>query len=136
MSRCPAAAALLFLAAAAAGLAQDFRPQGTWLVSDRVAIEIFDCDGSLCGRIGWLRNPALRTPEMCGRTIVWGLTRTGDRAWGNGAFFDPENGQTYDLSAEIESFDTISARIYEGIPLFGRTEILQRIAPRSLPDWC
>jgi hypothetical protein len=42
-----------------------------WLVTDRTAIDMSDCEGAVCGRIVWLRNPDLRTPEMCGRTIVW-----------------------------------------------------------------
>jgi uncharacterized protein (DUF2147 family) len=116
--------------------AQMAKPEGAWIISDRVAIEVFDCGGSLCGRIVWLRNPALRTAEMCGRTIVWGLTPDGPASWSNGWFFDPENHSTYDLSAELESADRIAARIYKGVSWFGRTEILTRIPPRSLEGWC
>jgi hypothetical protein len=70
--------------------AQSAVPEGNWVVSHKVAIEVFDCSSLLCGRIVWLRNPALRTAEMCGKTIA----------------------------------------------LFGRTEILNRIPPRSLGGWC
>ena len=56
---------------------------------------------------------------MCGRTIVWGLTSDGPEQWGNGWFFDPEDGNTYNISAQIETNDRISARIYKGISLFG-----------------
>ncbi|HEY7581309.1 MAG TPA: DUF2147 domain-containing protein [Acetobacteraceae bacterium] len=111
-------------------------PDGTWLVSQRVAFDIFPCRDALCGRIVWLRNPALRTSTMCGRTIVWGLTSAGPSQWDDGWFFDPENSQTYNVSARVETIDRISARIYRGIPLFGRTEILTRISARSLPGWC
>jgi uncharacterized protein (DUF2147 family) len=111
-------------------------PDGTWLVSERVAFDIFPCKDALCGRIVWLRNPALRTSTMCGRTIVWGLTSAGPSEWNDGWFFDPENGATYNVSAHVETIDRISARIYRGIPLFGRTEILTRIAAGSLPGWC
>jgi uncharacterized protein (DUF2147 family) len=111
-------------------------PDGTWLVSQRVAFDIFPCKDALCGRIAWLRNPALRTNTMCGRTIVWGLTSAGASQWNDGWFLDPENGETYQLSAQVESIDRISARIYRGVPLFGRTEILTRISARSLPGWC
>src|SRR5438045_4464354 len=31
---------------------------GTWLLAGRVAIAISDCQGGICGRIVWLRNPA------------------------------------------------------------------------------
>jgi len=101
-----------------------------------VAIEVFDCSSLLCGRIVWLRNPALRTAEMCGKTIVWGLTPAGPGRWTNGWFFDPENRSTYNLSAQLRSVDTIAAHIYKGISLFGRTEILNRIPPRSFGGWC
>lgn len=111
-------------------------PDGTWLVSERVAFDIFPCKGALCGRIAWLRNPALRTTTMCGRTIVWGLTAAGPSQWDDGWFFDPEDGQTYNVSAHVETIDRISARIYRGIPLFGRTENLTRISAHSLPGWC
>ena len=109
---------------------------GTWLINDRLAIQVFDCRHLLCGRIVWLRRPALRTPELCGRTIVWGLTPTGPARWSDGTFFNPEDGNTYNLSAQLETNGTISARIYDGVAIFGKTEILQRIAPRSLAGWC
>ena len=56
-------------------------PEGTWIVSDRVAIKVFECSGHLCGQIAWLRNPKLRIREMCGRVIVWGLTPVGPVRW-------------------------------------------------------
>lgn len=119
-----------------AARAQTAVPDGTWLVSQRIAFDIFPCKDGLCGRIVWLRNPALRTTEMCGRTIVWGLTPAGPTRWTNGWFFDPEDRKTYNLSAQLQSVDTMAARIYKGVSLFGRTEILNRIPPRSLGGWC
>jgi uncharacterized protein (DUF2147 family) len=109
---------------------------GTWLLQDKMAIQISDCESALCGRIVWLRNPALRTPAMCGRTIVWGLTADGPSQWGNGWIFDPEDGNTYHLSATLQPEDTIQARIFEGIPMLGETKVLRRIENRSLPGWC
>jgi uncharacterized protein (DUF2147 family) len=111
-------------------------PDGTWLVSQRIAFDIFPCQNALCGRIVWLRDPALRTAAMCGRTLIWGLEPDGPAEWSGGRFFDPENGATYDVSARVETSDRISARIYRGIALFGKTETLTRIASRSLPGWC
>jgi uncharacterized protein (DUF2147 family) len=118
------------------GRAEPVVPDGTWLVNQRVAFDLFPCKNALCGRIVWLRNPMLRTAEMCGRTIIWGLTADGPMQWGGGWFFDPENGATYNVSAHVESNDRISARIYRGFSMFGRTEILTRIASHSLPGWC
>ncbi len=128
--------ALLAFLSPSIAVAETPIPDGTWLISKRVALEVFRCQNALCGRVAWLRNPALRTPEMCSRTIIWGLTSEGPAEWGDGWFFDPEDGDTYNVSARVETIDRISARIYKGISLFGRTEILTRIAPRSLPGWC
>jgi uncharacterized protein (DUF2147 family) len=111
-------------------------PDGTWIVSNRVAIEVFDCRQAFCGRVVWLRQPTLRTPDTCGRTIVWGLTPAGPSRWTDGTFFDPEDGDTYNLTATLRPDGTISARIYAGIALFGKTEVLRRIVPRSLAGWC
>jgi uncharacterized protein (DUF2147 family) len=119
-----------------AARAESANPDGTWLVSQRIAFDIFPCRDALCGKIAWLRNPALRTADMCGRTIIWGLTSDGPAQWGNGWFFDPENGNTYSVSAQVETSERMSARIYKGMAMFGRTEVLTRIASHSLPGWC
>ena len=111
-------------------------PDGTWLVSQRVAFDIFACQAAFCGKIVWLRDPRLRTSANCGRTIIWGLTATSPTQWDDGWFYDPENGTTYSVKAHADSPDRITARIYAGIPMFGRTESLTRIAPHSLEGWC
>lgn len=111
-------------------------PEGVWLFANKLAIRAFDCGGLLCGQVVWLRNPALRTRTLCGRTAIWGLQPTGPQSWSGGWLYDPENGKTYDVSAELTSGDEITARVYEGLPMFGRTEILRRIAAGSLEGWC
>jgi uncharacterized protein (DUF2147 family) len=117
-------------------------PEGTWLLDDRVAVEVFECSGLLCGRIVWLvrpRNPAgqpdldhlnpdpsLRQRHLCGLTIIWGLQPDSPGRWSSGWLYDPQDGVTYDITAELTAPNTISARVYRGVPLFGRTEILVR----------
>jgi hypothetical protein len=67
-------------------------PGGTWLLANRVAVEVFECGGLLCGRIVWLvrprtpagqpdvdhlnPDPALRQRPLCGLTIIWGCSPT------------------------------------------------------------
>jgi uncharacterized protein (DUF2147 family) len=126
----------LVLLTSNAGAARALGPEGTWIISDRVVVDIFGCDSALCGRVVWLRNPRLRTAKMCGRTIIWGLTPSGPEQWTDGSLFDPEDGSTYSLSAVLQRDGTISARVYEGFSLFGRTELLRRIEPYSLSGWC
>jgi hypothetical protein len=64
------------------------------------------------------------------------LVSEGPSQWGNGWIFDPEDGNTCDLSATLQPDDTISARIYEGIALFGETKLLTRVTPGDLPGRC
>src|SRR5689334_25196067 len=91
-------------------------PDGTWLLANRVAVEVFECSGQVCGRIVWLVRP--RTPEgrpdvdrlnpdpglrqrpLCGLTIIWGLQPEGPGRWSNGSLYDPQDGNTYDITAE------------------------------------
>ena len=117
-------------------------PEGTWLLANRVAVQVFECSAQLCGRIVWLvrprspggqpdldtvnPDPSLRRRHLCGLTIIWGLQPNGPGHWSSGWLYDPEDGVTYDITAELTAPDTISARVYHGVPLFGRTEILVR----------
>lgn len=137
------AAVMLASAPARCDIAAGAVPQGVWLIDSKVAVQIFDCGNLLCGRIVWLRmarnsegqpdrdkknpNPALRQRPLCGATIFWGLHPTGPDRWGGGTFYNPDDGKTYNVSAELASADTLIARIYEGIRLFGKTKILHRV---------
>ena len=76
------------------------------------------------------------TGSQCGKTIIWGLEAKGPTDWGGGSILDPNNGKTYQLSATYEPDGTLRARIFKGIPLLGRTEILTRIDVRSLTGQC
>lgn len=110
--------------------------------ANRVAVEVFECNGLLCGRIVWLvrprtpdgqldvdhdnPDPTLRQRPLCGLTIIWGLQPDSPDHWSNGSLYDPQDGNTYDVTAERAAPERISARISRGVPLFGRTEILIR----------
>ncbi len=127
-------------------------PDGTWLFANRVAVEVFECSGRVCGRIVWLLrprtpdgqpdvdrlnpDPTLRQRPLCGLTIIWGLQPDSPGHWSNGSLYDPQDGNTYDLTAERTAADRISARVYRGAPLFGRTEILIRDPQLSFDGRC
>jgi uncharacterized protein (DUF2147 family) len=49
--------------------------------------------------------------------------------WSNGWLYDPKDGVTYNVTAELTSATMITARVYRGTPLLGRTEILIRNPP-------
>jgi hypothetical protein len=127
-------------------------PDGTWLFANRVAVEVFECSGLVRGRIVWLlrpRTPAgqpdvdrlnpdstLRQRPLCGLTIIWGLQPDGAGHWSNGWLYDPQDGNTYGLTAERTAPNEIFARVYRGVPLFGRTEILIRDPQLSFDGRC
>jgi uncharacterized protein (DUF2147 family) len=96
-------------------------PQGVWLIDAKVAVQIFECQGLLCGRILWLKiprdpqgqldrdkknpDPAVRQRRLCGLTILWGLHPAGPDRWEGGWFYNPDDGKTYRASAQLRSAD-------------------------------
>ena len=107
---------------------------GAWLIKDLV-LDIFDCQHLVCGRIVWIGDAA-RRPAQCGKTIVWGLQAQGRNEWAGGSILDPDDDKTYRLAATLETDGTLHARIFKGVPLFGRTEILKRVDIRSFTGRC
>jgi uncharacterized protein (DUF2147 family) len=107
---------------------------GTWIIRDLV-LHIFDCQPTVCGRIVWIKD-ATRRPTQCGMTIIWGLEEKGPAEWAGGSILDPDNGKTYQLSATYEPDGTLRARIFKGIPLLGKTEILKRVDVQKLTEMC
>lgn len=129
--------------AAATGLS------GVWLMGAKVAIQIFDCSGMMCGRVVWLQvpldsqgllkrdklnpDPALRQRQVCGPTIIWNLRATDPNQWEGGWFYNPDDGKTYRAAVELESADVIVVRIYLGLPIFGETRTFIRV-PRGISE--
>ncbi|MGL4964036.1 MAG: DUF2147 domain-containing protein [Inquilinus sp.] len=127
-------------------------PQGVWLIDEKAAVQIFDCDGLLCGRILWLQiprdpqgqlgrdknnpDPALRQRLLCGLTIIRGLQPADPDHWEGGSFYNPDDGKTYDVSAELTSADVLTARIYLGTPTLGETKTLVRVPHGTSEGWC
>jgi uncharacterized protein (DUF2147 family) len=127
-------------------------PEGVWLIDGRVAVQTFDCGGLLCGRILWLLvardpqgdlsrdrynpDPALRQRRLCGLTIFWALHAADSNRWRGGWFYNPDDGKTYNVSAELKSADLLMARVYLGIPLLGQTKTLLRVPHGTSNGWC
>jgi len=109
-------------------------PNGAWMIRD-LAIDIFDCQPAVCGKILWLHDP-LRRPTQCNKLIIWGLVPDGERHWSNGTILDTKDGVSYNLSATLRPDGTLDARVFRGIPLIGRTEILHRVDPQTLNGIC
>ena len=127
-------------------------PQGVWLMDGRVAVQIFDCASLMCGRIIWLavprdpqglldrdkKNPApaLRQRKLCGLTVLWGLHPVRSDRWRDGWFYNPDDGVTYRVKAQLKSADVLVARVYVGVPLLGRTKTLVRVTHDTSEGWC
>lgn len=132
--------------------AQAAVPQGVWLIDEKAAVQIFDCNGLMCGSILWLYkprdaqgqldrdkhnpDPTLRARPLCGLTILWNLHPDGPDRWRDGWFYNPDDGNYYRVSAQLKSADVLVARIYVGIPLFGKTKTLVRIPEGTSDGWC
>jgi uncharacterized protein (DUF2147 family) len=108
--------------------------EGAWAIDDLI-LEIYQCQDFMCGRVAWVKDPHRRKLD-CGRTIVWGLSASGPETWDDGSIYDTTDGNTYRLNASLNADGTLHARIFRGIPLFGKTEILRKVASRSQPGWC
>jgi uncharacterized protein (DUF2147 family) len=148
---------VLLFASAMAGIAlappaSAGAPQGVWLIDGEAAVQIFDCEGNLCGRILWLQSPhdpegklkrdkknpdsALRQRELCGMNVIWNLRPTGPDHWDGGRFYNPDSGKTHDLKMGLTASDALEARFYEGASFLGQTKMLSRIPHGTSKGWC
>jgi uncharacterized protein (DUF2147 family) len=133
-------------------MAQAAVPQGIWLLDQRAAVRIFECDGLMCGQIAWLSkprdtegvlnvdalnpDPALRNRPLCGVTMIWSLRPDGPKRWRGGWFYNADDGKTYRVSAQLISDDVMAVRVYLGLPLFGETKKLVRVPQDASEGWC
>jgi hypothetical protein len=106
----------------------------------------------LWGRIIWLQtardiagqlasdkknpDPAFRQRLLCGLTILQGLRPAGLDHWNSGSLYNPDDGVTYRVSAELRSADVFVALIYLGVALFGETKTLLRVPRLRSEGWC
>ena len=127
-------------------------PRGRGLSTARRPSKSSIAAACLCGRVIWLEkardtagrlarddknpDPIFRQRPLCGLTVIQGLEPTGLDHWNSGSLYNPEDGQTYRVSAELRSADAFLARIYLGVPLFGETKTLLRVPRLSSEGWC
>jgi uncharacterized protein (DUF2147 family) len=95
-------------------------PHGVWLSSDgRVKVKVSDCQGALCGRVVWLKEPldpetrrprtdkqnpdaSKRDRPMLGLNVVRGLQPAGENKW-SGAIYNADDGKSYDVNVKLVS---------------------------------
>jgi len=137
--------ALLFVALSTApAAAQSPTPVGVWLhANGRIQVEIAPCGDRLCGKLVWFKwpndlagrplvdvqnaDPKLRGRPLLGLTVVRGLRRTGERAWGDGQIYNPDDGVDYLAAMSIQPDGALRVRAYVLLPLLGKTFIWTRL---------
>ncbi len=94
-------------------------------------------DGTYMGILTWSaeprndvnnKNPKLRDRPLVGIVLMWHLTYD-DGEYVDGFVYNPEDGGTYRMKAEVLSPESLKIRGYLGIALFGQSKIWTRYSP-------
>ncbi len=135
----------------AAALAQS-AAAGQWLTADGEArVDTFDCQGTLCGRVVWLRQPiddagrvrrdvanedeGLRLRPILGLQVLTGFAPDGPDRWSGGVVYVPQAGREYRASVSLEDPNTLLVRRFFWVPWLGwlpglsQSERWTRVAP-------
>lgn len=127
--------------------ALDATPIGTWVTQGgRSRVRIFRCGDKLCGRIVWLREPALkdgtklvdklnpdpklRDRPVVGLTVIWDFSKS-DRPgrWSGGGMYHPEEGKYYKGALTLRPDGRLRVRGYRKVPIIGKTQYWTRVKP-------
>lgn len=143
---------LVALAALTIGFSQvvqaaDYPPQFWKNDEEGWAVEARECDHALCAFLVVYRlthqhlpgyvprdmknpDPTHHKTPLCGLQLMGGFKSSArkDGEWDSGWIYDPDSGHTYSGTIRQIDADTVKLRGYLGIPLFGRTMILHRVA--------
>jgi uncharacterized protein (DUF2147 family) len=71
------------------------------------------------------KDPALRRRSLLGIVLMWHL-RPDDGEYVDGYVYNPRNGETYRMKAELTGKTTLKIRGYLGISLFGQSQTWTR----------
>jgi uncharacterized protein (DUF2147 family) len=147
-------AAFLILVGVFAGMPQDAAaasPEGAWNIDGLATVQIFRCGDAFCGRVLGLtpheathrpyldrhnQNESQRQRPLCGVTIMGGLRPAGADEWAGGWFYNPNDGATYKLSAELTAPDILVARVFVGIEIFGKSKSAYRLPAGKVVGSC
>jgi uncharacterized protein (DUF2147 family) len=111
--------------------------EGRWLTqSGNLEVEVAPCGKALCGTVvRVLANKSMADPSRSigdrpalGLKVLSDFTPGADGLW-EGEIYNRENDKTYDCLMTLAAADQMRLRIYVGMPLFGQTQIWQRVAP-------
>ncbi|MGN8158200.1 DUF2147 domain-containing protein [Salinisphaera sp. RV14] len=134
----------LLMAALPAAAANDKSDDitGVWQTKTGGYVQVYNNGGRYAGRIvgsasGKPRydtknpDPDKRGRRLLGIVILHGLKYQGHGEYDGGHIYDPNSGKTYKAKATLKGPDTLDARGYIGVSLFGKTQTWHRIDPRA-----
>lgn len=116
---------------------------GRWITeSGNLEIDIAACGDALCGTVTRvMANRSMSAPgqEMeavdkrpaLGMQILTGLRSSGDEKL-TGEIYNRENAKTYSVRLTMDGPQQMLVRPYVGIPLFGKTQLWQRVPAVSM----
>lgn len=118
-------------------------PIGVWKTKSDLTgieqshIEIFEKDGKLLGKVvKLLVDPEdtlctackgeLKNQPVMGMVLIYDIIPY-KYYWSYGKVIDPESGKTYDCNISINEEGNLELRGYISLPIFGRTQIWERV---------
>jgi uncharacterized protein (DUF2147 family) len=127
---------LLGMLAGSGGATAQGAAAGQWVTADGQArVDVFDCDGALCGRIVWLKEPVdesgrvrrdvsnadpdLRARPLLGLQVLTALVPDGEDRWSDGTVYVPESGREYRASVSMEGPNILVVRRFVWLPWLG-----------------
>lgn len=130
---------LLALALAPAAFAQSNLPQqGRWLTeSGNLEVDIAPCGEAFCGTVvKVLANRSMSNPggelvqadarPVMGMKLLSDLRPAGEGEL-KGEIYNRENGKSYSTLLSVVGPNQLVVRSYVGLPMFGKTQVWQRV---------
>jgi uncharacterized protein (DUF2147 family) len=108
-------------------------PLGIWIDhTGRGAVEITDCNGKLCGRLVWFKDPK-NAKDGCNFQIIGNVRPVGGNTWDGGWIIDPDKdpNKKYDVEITPQGDEKLKVVGYAGVKFLSETMIWTR-APANL----
>jgi uncharacterized protein (DUF2147 family) len=106
-------------------------------------MRVSPCGDALCAKLVWFKSPndeqgrprvdvnnpdpALRARPLLGLTVLHGLRHTDEDTWEGGEVYNPDDGDNYSTSMELQDDGTLRVRGYVLTPLLGKTLVWSRV---------
>ncbi|MCE2711015.1 MAG: DUF2147 domain-containing protein [Cryomorphaceae bacterium] len=117
---------------------------GVWMPSHgKAKVKITKVGTKYYGKIVWLKepnypdgskkrdknnpDPKMHETPLLGYKILKDFEYSGEKTWGNGTIYDPENGSTYSCTIKLTDKNTIDVRGFIGVSMIGRTDTWKRL---------